>query len=89
MTPHPAPRQIERLVAQLGTLRDGAIKLEQAYAAELGQIEPSHRASARNFLHYLSIRQHDIRSLQQDLGSLGPVVSRHTPAARSCRASTR
>ena len=65
------PRQLERLVTQLGTLRDGASKLEQAYAAELGQIEPSHRASARNFLHYLSIRQHDIRSLQQDLGSLG------------------
>ncbi|EXI92677.1 MAG: Pyruvate kinase [Candidatus Accumulibacter sp. BA-94] len=65
------PRQLERLVAQLGTLRDGAVKLEQAYAAELAQIEPSHRGSARNFLHYLSIRQHDIRSLQQDLGSLG------------------
>ncbi|MBL8373052.1 pyruvate kinase [Accumulibacter sp.] len=65
------PRQLERLVAQLGMLRDGAIKLEQAYATELGEIEPSHRGSARNFLHYLSIRQHDIRSLQQDLGSLG------------------
>lgn len=66
-----APRQLERLVAQLGTLRDGAIKLEQSYAAELGKIEPSRRNSARNFLHYLSIRQHDIRSLQEDLGSLG------------------
>jgi pyruvate kinase len=71
MTPHPAPRQIERLVAQLGALRDGAIELEQAYAAELGQIEPNCRNSARNFLHYLSIRQHDIRHLQQDLASLG------------------
>ena len=66
-----APRQLERLVTQLGTLRDGAAKLEQTHAADLAKIEPSRRHSARNFLHYLSIRQHDIRSLQQDLASLG------------------
>lgn len=66
-----APRQLARLVAQLCALRDGAVRLEQAHAEELGKIEPSRRHSARNFLHYLSIRQHDIRSLQQDLASLG------------------
>jgi pyruvate kinase len=62
---------LERSIAQLATLRDGAVELERAYTAEIEKIEPGHRNSARNFLHYLSIRQHDIRNLQQDLGALG------------------
>jgi pyruvate kinase len=71
MKASPTPRQLERLVVQLASLRDGALELERSYAEELEAIEPSHRDSARNFLHYLSVRQHDIRSLQQDLASLG------------------
>jgi pyruvate kinase len=71
MTIRPTSRQLERIEVQLGNLRDGARKLEEVYAEELTQIEPSHRSSAKNFLHYLSIRQHDIRVLQQDLSSLG------------------
>jgi pyruvate kinase len=71
MTTKPTSRQLERPIAQLAALREGAIELERAYAAEIEKVEPSHRNSARNFLHYLSIRQHDIRSLQQDLGALG------------------
>jgi pyruvate kinase len=62
---------LERIEVQLANLRDGARRLEEVYAVELEQIEPSHRSSAKNFLHYLSIRQHDIRALQQDLSSLG------------------
>ena len=71
MTRTPTQRQLERLEAQLGNLRDGALKLAELYASDLAQIEPSYRASAANLLHYLSIRQHDIRALQQDLASLG------------------
>jgi pyruvate kinase len=62
---------LDRLRSQLANLRDGARKLEEAYTDELAQIDPSYRSSAKNFLHYLSIRQHDIRDLQQDLASLG------------------
>jgi pyruvate kinase len=40
-------------------------------AVEFEAIEPHFRNSARNLLHYLSVRQHDIRSLQQDLHGLG------------------
>ncbi|MGD8644767.1 MAG: pyruvate kinase [Chromatiales bacterium] len=71
MTTGPTPRQLERLKSQLGSLRAEARKLEQTYCEELQRIEPSHRNSARNLLHYLAIRQHDIRTLQQDLASLG------------------
>ena len=71
MTSTPSSRQLEWLEAQLASLRYGARKLEETCAEELAQIEPSHRNSAKNCLRYLSIRQHDIRSLQQDLSTLG------------------
>ncbi|HEX5638652.1 MAG TPA: pyruvate kinase, partial [Burkholderiaceae bacterium] len=52
-------------------LRDRAVAFEAEHAHELETIEPHYRNSARNLLHYLSIRQSDIRDLQQDLHSLG------------------
>ncbi|HBG95468.1 MAG TPA: pyruvate kinase [Chromatiaceae bacterium] len=64
-------RQLERIEVQLAKLREGALELESEYANQLAEIDPGHRASARNLLHYLSIRQHDIRHLQHDLASLG------------------
>jgi pyruvate kinase len=71
MTHIPDPHQLERLEAQLATLRDGALKLEQSYLQALSQVTPDRRASAQNLLHYLSIRQHDIRALQEELSALG------------------
>ena len=71
MTTQSTPHPLERLTAQLASLRDGALEFERAHAAELARIEPARRNSARNFLHYLSIRQHDIRGLQNELGALG------------------
>ncbi len=51
-------RLIQRSLAALRDLRDRAVAFD-------------YRSSARNLLHYLSIRQTDIRELQQDLHSLG------------------
>ena len=64
-------RLLERTLAALRTLRDRAVEFEAAHLAEVGAVEPRFRNSARNLLHYLSVRQHDIRGLQQDLHSLG------------------
>jgi len=64
-------RLIQRTLATLRDLRDRAIAFEAGHAHELEFIEPHYRSSARNLLHYLSIRQTDIRELQQDLHSLG------------------
>jgi len=64
-------RLIERTLAALRTLRDRAIEFEAAHPTEVESVEPRFRNSARNLLHYLSVRQHDIRGLQQDLHSLG------------------
>jgi len=71
MTTSLTDRQLARLLPNLYALREQALQLEQNYATELAQIEPGYRASARNLLHYLSVRQHDIRNLQEDLAYLG------------------
>jgi pyruvate kinase len=65
------PAQLSALAAQLVALRDAALAQEQSLAAELAAVAPSRRASARNLLHYLSVRRHDIRGLQQALSALG------------------
>jgi pyruvate kinase len=64
-------RLIQRTLAVLRDLRDRAIAFEAEHAHELEFIEPHYRSSACNLLHYLSIRQTDIRGVQQDLHSLG------------------
>ena len=64
-------RLIQRTLAVLRDLRDRAIAFEAEHAHELEFIEPHYRSSACNLLHYLSIRQTDIRDVQQDLHSLG------------------
>jgi len=71
MNPALTPRLLERLEGQLRTLRDGSLKLEQSYLEALSRVAPGQRASAQNLLHYLSIRQHDIRALQEELSALG------------------
>lgn len=64
-------RLIQRTLVTLESIRSGALEFEAEYAAVLANVAPRNRASARNLLHYLSLRQRDIRPLQQDLQSLG------------------
>ena len=65
------PAQLAALTAQLVALRGGALALEQRFAGELAAVAPQRRDSARNLLHYLGVRHHDIRALQQELSALG------------------
>jgi pyruvate kinase len=62
---------IGRLVPALEALRAGALELEEAMAEELARVHPEYRDSARNLLHYVSVRRHDLRDLQGDLTALG------------------
>jgi pyruvate kinase len=71
MTTQSNTRLFERLIPSLTMLRAEAVHVEQSFAEDVSQIEPAYRASARNLLHYLGVRQHDIRNLQRDLASLG------------------
>lgn len=61
------PGQVDRLVRELGALRDQMLQLEADAAETLQQIPAERRASARNLLHYVGLRRHDIRELQEQL----------------------
>src|SRR6516164_10215524 len=52
-------------------LRRAALAAEQEFSAELDLVAPSMRESAYNLVHYLSVRRHDVRQLQEDLARLG------------------
>lgn len=60
-----------RLIAPVQVLRQRALALETAYEGQLASIAPAYLDSARNLLHYLAVRQSDIRELQTDLALLG------------------
>lgn len=71
MPTHSDSRFINRLIAEVDRLLQGALDFELLYATELQQVAPDFVDSARNLLHYLGVRHHDIRKLQDDLSSLG------------------
>jgi pyruvate kinase len=62
---------IDRLSDQLKSIIELAQKFESDYSAELGAVHPEFHDSARNLVHYLALRQSDIRELQEDLATLG------------------
>jgi pyruvate kinase len=59
------------LIGALSQLRAATLLNEERLSEQLGGIHPDYLASARNLLHYLGLRQHDIRSLQRDLAARG------------------
>jgi pyruvate kinase len=68
----PSPASLaQRLIAPVERLRHEALALEAAHADAVGLAHPEFRDSARNLLHYLALRQRDIRPLQDDLALLG------------------
>jgi pyruvate kinase len=56
---------------QLETLHKRALEFEARYTEELALVHPSLRQGAKNLVHYLALRQTDIRALQEDLATLG------------------
>ncbi|PQO27239.1 pyruvate kinase [Blastopirellula marina] len=66
-----AKRKFDSLIASLLELRQQAVLLEREFAEQLAAIPPAYRPSGANLVHYLSIRQHDIRELQFELHTLG------------------
>ena len=65
-----APR-IETLIAKLGEIRSSLVTLESDFLKRLSGVHPAWRKSANNLLHYLALRHHDIRLLQEELAELG------------------
>ena len=61
----------QRALERITTLQQAARDLELHYAQPVAATAPASRASARNLIHYLAVRSHDIRDLQVDLAHLG------------------
>jgi pyruvate kinase len=65
------PSQLEELIQELTRIRSDMFELEARFRDRARQLHDAHKASARNFLHYLALRRRDIRPLQEILASLG------------------
>ncbi len=59
------------LIEELGAIRADMVRLEHRFRRELSLDQPLYDRSARNLLHYVALRRHDVRSLQQKLAALG------------------
>lgn len=62
---------LERASIELKSIYDRAIEFESLHADELAAVHPEFSESARNLVHYLALRQADLRGLQETLVSLG------------------
>ncbi len=63
--------QFAALISRLTDLRHDAEKSWRRIAPRLGDLQKANIASARNLVHYLALRRHDIRDLQNHLARRG------------------
>ncbi len=63
--------RLDRAARGVDELRRAALAAEQEFAIELDATAPSMRESAYNLVHYLAVRRHDARELQDELTRLG------------------
>ena len=73
MTPtqHLIATQAQRLIPEVTELHERALKLEEEHSAGLQRVAVGYQDSARNLLHYLAIRQVDVRQIQMALAAIG------------------
>lgn len=65
------PPAAEPLIEGLLTLRKDILAKEKQATGLIEKIHPDHVKSARNLLHYLAFRSHDLRAMQLDLTEWG------------------
>src|SRR5215471_12699293 len=63
--------QTHELIDELKELHSEMLGLVNANLPALKEIHAENRISATNLLHYLALRRHDVRSLQERLAALG------------------
>ncbi|MFZ2174447.1 MAG: pyruvate kinase, partial [Rhodococcus sp. (in: high G+C Gram-positive bacteria)] len=62
--------QLAMLAGRLGDLRTDLVDAA-ADSSRFTGVHPDNRASAENLAHYVALRRHDVRDLQEDLAALG------------------
>lgn len=63
--------EIHELISALEELRSGMLKLEASLASRTDGLDAEHQDSAKNLIHYLALRGHDIRHTQEKLAAIG------------------
>jgi pyruvate kinase len=79
--PLPGSAEFRTILAKLCKLRSRLRKLESSFVKPLARIHPSYRPSARNLVHYVALRRHDIRRVQQRLSAAGVSSLGHSETA--------
>jgi pyruvate kinase len=64
-------RPIEPLIETLEAVRRDIVALDAAAAEYVAAAAPAFTISARNLVHYVGLRRHDVRALQDRLAGLG------------------
>jgi pyruvate kinase len=64
-------KRVAEIFEQLEQIESEAKDLEKKYEKRLKKIHPANHKSALNLIHYLALRNTDIRELQDTLGQLG------------------
>jgi pyruvate kinase len=62
---------LQQLSNELASLSSDMLDLERSMLKRPLSLHEAHQRSARNFAHYLALRQHDVRKLQAELALLG------------------
>lgn len=62
---------LPEILTELEVLLADVERAEQDAAHVLARVLPEHRESARNLIHYVAVRQHDLRPLQESLADYG------------------
>ena len=62
---------IENLIQKLLHIVEDVVDTEEKYQGDLDLVHPEYKKSARNLIHYLAVRQHDMRDINLTLGMLG------------------
>jgi pyruvate kinase len=63
--------EITELADEVRRLRDAMLAAEAEQSDRIAATHPRHRRSAANLVHYVELRQHDIRNLQSRLSAIG------------------
>ena len=69
--PHWDSAELHELIRELLVVHAAMLDLEERGRVHVERLHPSYWKSGRNLLHYMALRQHDIRALQPRLAALG------------------
>ncbi len=64
-------KSLEAVISRLTDIRCSLVKLESDFKKQRAGVSPAWRKSAENLLHYMALRRHDVRLLQEKLAVLG------------------